>query len=189
MGTNRLQRTSPDRFLAKSSPPWQQSQSVLGLRSRENRISACSFFILEPSCIVNLRRMNLFAASLAFSSFSNDRFASSQSNTFLSQLQPWPSFHLLRLPIPLLSLLFHLNASPVYGLYRDPIYNKAILFAFPQALRTPKPGHFCSRVRSRSSSVMPSLFLHSFWLAAGFEVAWLQNNKWHRDRAGISAGC
>ena len=138
---------------------------------------------------MTLRRMNLFAVSLAFSSFNNDRFASSQSNTFLSRLQPWPSFHLLRFLIPLLPLLLHLNVYVVYGLYRDPIYNKAILFTFPQALRTPKPGHFCSRVRSRSSSVMPSLFLHSFWLAAGFEMAWLQNSKWHRDRAGTSAGC
>lgn len=50
MDANRMQRTSPNRFLVKSSP-WQQFQYVLGLRSRENRISLCSFLILEPTAL------------------------------------------------------------------------------------------------------------------------------------------
>lgn len=112
--------------------------------------------------------MNLFAVALAFSSFNFDGFASIRSNTFLSQLQPWPSFHLLRILIPL-PLLFHLNTYPVCGLYRYPILNKAILFIVPQALTVLKPAHFCCRVCRWSSSVKLSLFLHSFWWAAGMQ--------------------
>lgn len=147
------------------------------------------FFHFGTHCTVTLGRMNLYAVALAFSSFNSDGFASIQSNTFLARLQPWPSFHLLRILISLLPLLFHLNTSLVYGLYRHPIYHKAILFIVPQALRMPKPGHFCSRVCSWSRSVMLSLFLHSFWWAAGFGMAWLQTSKWHRPRASLSAGC
>lgn len=125
-------------------------------------------FHFGTHCIVTFGRMNLFAVALAFSSFNNDGFASVQSNTFLSQLQPWPSFHLLRILIPLLPLLFHLSTYLLYGLYKHPTCNKAILLIVPQALRVPKPAHFCSRVCSWSRSVMLSLFLHSFWWAAGF---------------------
>lgn len=164
MDTDRLQRTSPNRFLVKSSP-WQQFQCILELRSRENRISLW-VFILEPTALwVTLRRMNLFAVAVAFSSFNSAWFANIQSNTFLSQLQPWPSFHLLRILIPLLPLLFHLNT------YLYPTDNKAILVIVSQAQRVPKPAHFCSRVCSWSISVMSSLFLHSFWWAAGFGMA------------------
>lgn len=127
-------------------------------------------FHFGTHCIVTLGRMNLLAVALAFSSFNSDGFASIQSNTLLSQLQPWPSFHLLRILIPLWPLLFHLNTCLVYGLYRHPLYNKAILFLVPQALRVPKPAHFCSRVCSWSSSHGIS-FLHSFWWAAGFGMA------------------
>lgn len=139
--------------------------------------------------IVSLGRTNLFAVDLALSSLNSDGFASIQSNTFLSQLQPWPSFHLLRILIPLWPLLFHLNTSLVYGLYRHPVYSKASVFIVPWALRVPKPAHFCSRVCSWSSSVVSSLFLHSFWWAPGFGMAWLQSSKGHRPRASLSAGC
>lgn len=161
MDTNRLQRTNPNRFLVKSSP-WQQFQYVLELKSRENRVSL-SFSILEPTALwVTLGRKNLFAVALACRCFNSEEFVNIQSNTFLSQLQPWPSFHLLRILIPLLPLLFHLNTYLVYGLYRHPIYNKAILFIVPRALRVPKPAHFCSRVCSWSSSVLLSLSYMAF---------------------------
>lgn len=183
---SRLQWTSENKPKQISSP-WQQFQYV-PICYPDWIGSLCSFFIFEPTalwfleewtCLLLLLLLHLAVLTVMdLQASSQTLFCHSYNLGLLSICSEFWSH----------CLLFHLNTYPVCGLYRCPILNKAILFIVPQALRVLKPAHFCCRVCRWSSSVKLSVFLHSFWWAAGFAMAWLQISKWHRPRASLSAG-